>query len=310
LKNRAENAKDLTGKGKNLLEGFNDFPLMEVLPQLSIRYLYDAESADAFRNSRAIVKSVHHWLHSRGVDLIFVPVPKMTEVYLDHFIQPAPTDGIASPHVRKMLLELLEADVEVFDVLPIFQAMRDADAEYLYNTADTHWAPRGMRIVAKHLADRIERYRFGARARYSLPIVKTSLGPFGFEGNCDADLEKQNGWVGLTKEQKTRALAFQTSNNVDVSMNDGNKPSSDALSPVVVIGHSYVWYFREQLVRELNMPIQDAIGAQYTTEAFQDFLREPERLEHARVLIWVTTPDYFKNFKPLPAPIAGGLTQR
>ena len=57
-----------------------------------------------------------------GIDVIFVPVPKMTEIYPEYFTDHCPDDRIIAPHIRQAMLELLEADVEVVDLCYAFQA--------------------------------------------------------------------------------------------------------------------------------------------------------------------------------------------
>jgi hypothetical protein len=200
----------------------------------------------------------------------------------------------------------LDEDVEVVDGLALFRSLRDTDSEYLYNTTDTHWAPRGMRIMAKEIADRIERYKFGARARFAQPIVRTSTGTY-----VKVDAINTLGGLGgawrLSPEQRTRAERAQTKTLSEVRMQDGRTPPDDSTSPVLVIGHSYVWYFREQLIKELNLLTCTRIAAGQTTEAFAEFLREPEILNHCRVMVWITTDQHMTHLHPMPAPIMSVL---
>jgi hypothetical protein len=282
------------------LEGRDGFPLFEAGAPVHLNYLFDPSLLDGFRRDRLVV-AAHRWLLQRGIDLIFVPVPKMTEVYMEHFLEPCPVNGIIAPQVRHTLLELLDEGVEVADGLPLLRSLRDTDTEYLYNVAETHWAPRAMRVMAKEIAGRIERYQFGARARYGLPIVKTSIGPYG--------IESRSGLVGdrtgsiLTPEQAKRGERAQTTNLSEVWMQDGQEPSDDPASPVVLIGNSYGYGFRDQLIKELNLLIHTRISDGGTTEFFGDFLRQPELLSHCRVVVWITTEQHLTLFKPLPEPI-------
>jgi hypothetical protein len=286
------------------LEGRDGFPLFEIGSRRYLRYLCDPILLDSFRRDRQVV-AARNWLSDRGIDLIFVPIPRMTEVYIEHFLDPCPPDGIIAPHVRKTLLEMLKDDVEVVDCWSLLRSMRNTDSEFLYNATDAHWAPRGMRIVAKEIADRIERYNFGARARFALPIVRTLPGPYTFRDifgkytNFGRDI--------LSPEQAQRAAAAQTTNQAEVRMQDGKRPPADADSPVIVIGHSYVWHFREQLIKELNLVIDARVVPDQTTECFADFLRQPELLAHTRVIVWVTTEQHMTRFKPLPKPVADRL---
>ena len=138
LKAQAEPAN---GPGYEVLEGRDQFPLFEVQSRWNLNYLVDPGLMDGFEKDRPVI-AASRWLRKQGIDLIFVPIPKMTEVYIEHFLDPAPADGIIVPHVRKALLNLLENDVEVVDGFSLLRAQRDTDKEYLYNPADDHWAPR------------------------------------------------------------------------------------------------------------------------------------------------------------------------
>jgi hypothetical protein len=288
------------------LEGRDNFPLFEVAARTQLKHLYDPASLDQFRRQQPVVVA-QRWLRERGIDLIFVALPKMTEVYIEHFFDRCPKDGIIAPHVRQALLELLDNDVEVVDGFRLFRPFRDTDAEYLYHTADTHWAPRAMRITARRLADRIERYRFGARARQALPAFKSALGPAKsstFSTEFGKMLPPQDGWQALSPEQRERAAGAQTSTDLVTTTWDDRVLTGDPNSPVLVIGHSYVNYFTDHLARELNMQVRTISAANGTTEAFDDFLRDPETLARCRVVVWITTGYHMTRFHPLPPPIA------
>ena len=104
-----------------MLEGRDQFPLFESAPE----------------HYSCMLSSRHRWIRSatsnplrrrpagfseQGIDVIFVPVPKMTEVYPEYFTDHCPSDRIIAPRVRQAVLELLEADVEVVDLWYAFQA--------------------------------------------------------------------------------------------------------------------------------------------------------------------------------------------
>jgi hypothetical protein len=297
--------------GLTVMEGLSGFPLFEVSPGMHLRHLYDPDSVDPFRKERPVV-AARRWLGARGIDLIFVPVPKMTEVYVEHFLDRCPADGVVGPHLRRTLLELLDNDVEVVDVFRLFRSKRDADEEYLYNSADSHWAPRGMHVVAKELADRIERYRFGSQARYGPPVVKTCPEPYwaSLSNSLGGDLPFQDGWISLSDEQRKRAVAAQAAVSLQVTTPDGNRPADHPESPVLVIGHSYLRHFRELLVKELNLLVQTNFGKNNTTEGFADLLRDPELLAHCHVVVWVTTEQHLTRFQPMPPPILAALEEK
>jgi hypothetical protein len=280
-----------------VLEGKNDFPLFEVWPRNYLCYLYDPDLWTEYRRDQPVV-AARRWLRRRGIDLIFVPVPKMTEIYIENFLDPCPRDGVIAPNVRRTFLELLDDDVEVVDAFHMFRSARNSDPEYLYNVADSHWAPLAMRITAKELAHRIQRYAFGARARAADPITSTRESAFNWE---------QNGWLALNPRQEKLAKAAKPATYPHAYLLDGGPLPNDPNSPVIVMGHSYVNYFREQLVKELNLLTNTITGPGFTTQFFADFLREPEKLDHCKVIVWITTEGHMTVFKPQPPDVTAAL---
>jgi hypothetical protein len=242
-----------------VLASLDGFPLFEIHAGKYITHLFDPASLEQFRCERPVV-AVDRWLRRRGIDLIFVPIPKMTEVYIEHFVDPCPPDGIIAPRVRQAHLEMLEADVEVVDGWRLFRPVREPDPEYLYNPG---------RYVFRDLA--------GAVGGFGRGLLST--------------------------EQYDVAQPAQTTTLSDVRMQDGEPPPDDPNSPVLVMGHSFVPKFREQLIKELNMLTHTRAFDHQTTESFADFLREPELLAHCRVLVWITTTQHMTWFQPLPPQV-------
>jgi hypothetical protein len=287
------------------LSSVDGFPLFQVGAPMHISYLYDDDSCmEAFRRVRPVV-AASHWLKKRGIDLIFVVVPRMADVYIEHFVSACPPDGIIAPHARRAIHEPLSDDVEVVDGFSLFRPLRDPAPDYLYNAADTHWGPRAMRIMAKEVADRIHRYRFGKRARYGLPIVRTVIEPFRVGkaiGGIGDGL-----WLALTDEQAAIAEKAQPKVGSGVYLAENSSleidPPDDRNSPVLVIGHSFVRGFREQLIKETNLLVSTKTRDNQTTEVFGDLLREPELLDHTRVVVWIATTQDLTRFKPLPPVI-------
>jgi hypothetical protein len=295
-----ERAADRVECQYEALAGRDNFPLFEVGAHYFLPYLFDPAVIEPFRRERPVI-AAHRWLRQKGIDLIFVPAPRMTEVYIEHFLDPCPKDGVIAPHMRRTLLELLKEDVEIVDGFSLFRSVRNSDEEYLYNAGTPHWAPRAMRVMAKEIAGRVERYKFGARARYAMPMCKTGPGPFVWQGRLGGIDDV--GYQSLTDEQKKRAIAAQTTNESHVTMLDGRSPPNNPDSPVVVVGNCWVDSFGDQLVKELNQLTSTFAGPSQTTEAFTDFLRDPKLLERCRVVVWITSEQHMTAFKMLPAPI-------
>jgi hypothetical protein len=298
-------------KGKSEpLAGRADFPLFEIEPADNLVHIYDPSGMAEFRRKREVV-AAQRWLRARGIDLIFVPVPKMAEVYAEEFIDPCPPDGVLAPHLRQALLELLESDVEVVDVFALFRPERQPNPEYLYNTADTHWAPRGMRIAAREIARRVARYDFGSRARSAPAVVSSAPGPFDIHGPSAGmtlgDMPFQGGWLTLTDAQRTRAERAQTRTCEQVTLPGARVPSADPSCPLYLVGNSYGFNFRELLIKETNLLLRSGLYNGMTTEVFGDFLRAPEALDGVRVMVWLTTEQQMCRLKPMPDGIMAAL---
>jgi hypothetical protein len=292
-----EERHDELEASSEVLEGKNNFPLFEVAPWAYLPYLYDSDYWNG-RHTDQPVFAAHRWLRARGIDLIFVPVPKMTEVYIENFLDPCPADGIIAPNIRHTFLELLNEGVEVVDAYRLYRSLRNTDREYLYDVADSHWAPRAMRIMAKELADRIRRYDFGAKAQSAPPITISVLSRFDRE---------QYGWPALKPYQKKLAEAAKPGTFMHPVRPNGQQPPDDPNSPVIVIGHSYVDFFRDEVIGELNLLTNTITGPGFTTQFFADFLREPEQLSHCKVIVWITTDGHMPSFEPLPPAITAAL---
>jgi hypothetical protein len=78
---------------------------------------------------------------------------------------------------------------------------------------------------------------------------------------------------------------------------------------VLVVGHSYAPKFCDQLVKEANLRVRSQISSGLTTECFAAFLRNPELLDHCRVVVWITTEQHLTHFHAMPEPIMAALKE-
>jgi hypothetical protein len=254
-------------------------------------YLYDERFFDALRSQRPI-QAASRWLRARGVDLIVVPVPLQPEVYSEHFLDPCPVDGIIAPHVRKTLLELLTADVEVIDA---WRILREGRSSRLYRLADNHWTPGAGRLVAIEVARRIGRYGFGKAAKESVAIATGSL---------RTEPEDQTGWKALSEAQLQAAERAARDWPVATAI-DGSNLQDDPDGPVLLIGDSFAMTgdFGPQLVLASNLQIRRDCSCAQMAQAFADFLREPESLRGVRVVVWVMEASNLAGCVTMPAAL-------
>ncbi len=103
-------------------------------------------------------------LKALGIDLIVVPVPSKLEAYPRAFESEVP-EGIPIAVARLThTLKLLEADVEVVDLLPtLLETMTEDDAIPVYERSGHHISGIGVRAVAELIQKRLDRYRFTGR---------------------------------------------------------------------------------------------------------------------------------------------------
>jgi hypothetical protein len=283
-----------------------DGPLFQPALRAQLGHVTNPGDWDAFRKA-GILLAANRWLKERGIDLVFVCVPSMPEIYIEHFLDKVPADGVVAPHVRRALLELLERDIEVVDA---YRSMRDArDGEFQFLPGDHHWNQVGMAATVRDVAARLSRYQFGKDASRAAPVTKTTAGPYVLPPTGTAEEWRP---IPNTLTESQWAAARQTlPRSMDfITAADGSKLADDPRSPVCLVGNSFAMYFQEMLIREANLQIRSRWGSGQTVEAFPGFLREPETLEGVRVLVWVTSYDAISSFRRLPEPIMPSLGPR
>ncbi len=293
------NAKGYSEGRYEVLESLGDPPRFEAWPSNYLRYIANAPlSTDAFISQTAFVSSIDaisRWLASHGVDLIFVPVPKMTEVYADQFVPQTPADGIVAPPMRRAIHDLLDRGVEVVDLLPVFLEAKKKPGPSLYQFADPHWAWTGQRIALEEIVKRLRRYPVVRKAQKGPPLYRSYV-----ERRDLAAISAARG--ALTPEQATRVKPFLTY-DVELVVPVGKAPLASETSPVALAGDSYNNGLEANLSHRLNLPIRD-LHASGSSSPFKDLLRDPESMKSMKVLIYlVSTPGLWEYPSKLPGEI-------
>ena len=241
------------------------------------------------RPSLGAMIRVSKWLRARGVDLIVVPVPRVAEIYGDTMVTRTPSDRILAPHMRRLVLELSQADVEVVDLLPALLKNRDTDPEALYLYADGHWSDRAQRLAAQELAKRLNRYTFVRKALMQKPLYRRVPTTLPILGSVYVHLNAQD--KSLMKD----ILAATPITKVTSLVGEPFEEPTD--SPVVVIGDSFTHVFQLAITKgsgidallssEINIPISNVSSAGATTGPVKEFLRRPELISNRKVVIWI-----------------------
>jgi hypothetical protein len=286
--------------------GTHGFPLVECEPRIFIRYMYDLQLLDQWHAERSVA-AASRWLKQRGIDLIVVPVPKMTEVYPEFFAAHCPADRVVVPRFRRIVQDLLQADVEVIDPLPLLLAERDPSPEFLYQPVEPHWSARGQRVAARAIAERLQRYGFGQQALADRPVCKVVEAPYdrGFE-----PVEKCPYFAVLGPEQRRRAEKVQPASYPAITKDDGAALGHCPYSPVMLIGDSYNKGMADWVTREANLPLRLHYWGSGTTQMFAAFLRDPALLNDCKVVVWTVCMTTLVNGDwPIPPAVRAALKQ-
>jgi SGNH hydrolase-like domain, acetyltransferase AlgX len=276
----------------------------------------DPEKYQGTRPAVQAVIAVSRWLKRQNIDLILAPAPKMAEVYNDRLGLPVPPGRIAAPHHRRLLLDILNADVEVVDLLPAFLTERDSDPQPLYIPDDSHWSDRAQLIAAREIGKRLKRYAFVKTALGGKPLFAVSPMEMPFHGSA----------LGLmNNSQKAEVRDFSAHMKLTrITKLDGVPFEEPQQSPVVVIGDSYTHYFQLAILKgtgidallskEINIPISNVSSAGATTGPIKDFLRNPFLLRDRKVVVWIVTNtilsyDSLWDLPQLPEQVAAPTTK-
>ncbi len=297
------NSKGFTESRYEVLESLGEPLRFEAWPSSYVRYVANAPvSTSEFLTRTAFVSSIEtisRWLASRGVDFIFVPVPKLTEVYPDAFVAGAPADRIVAPQMRRAIVELLERNVEVVDLLPLFlEARNRPGAPSLYQHSDPHWAWEAQKIALEEIVRRLRRY----------PEVRRALAaPRRFRTWTERrDLTSVSAAFGaLTPEQARRVKPFLTA-DVEFAAPLGTTPLASDTSPIALAGDSFNNGLEGGLAARLNMPIRDLHASGGSLAPLKDLLRDPESMKSMKVLIFLVNNQALWEF---PATLPGEIAK-
>jgi purine-nucleoside phosphorylase len=200
----------------------------------------------------ANVVDLSRQLAERGIDLIFVPVPPKSEVCPESLSTRVPEGCGVSPERAELMASLLEAGVEVIDLLPGFlEEKGKADGDCLYLAVDSHWNHRGIASAARQIAARLRRYEFVPKAD-SAKAHTTKQGT----------VRRVSSVVKYMKPTEKESYPAEDWTVEQVITPDGTPYKDIDVSPVLVLGDSFTTFFAEDsggisahLAKEPGMPV-------------------------------------------------------
>ncbi len=252
-----------------------------------------APAPDRASPSRALdaIVEFNRQLQSRGVDLIYVPVPAREEVYPDKLSAASPIHPLVTPQLTQFMEALTEAGVEVVDLREAFLDEREKHEELLYPISDVHWGTYGVRRAAAEIAPRLRRYKFEGSmppVEYSEKIIR---------------LTNQGNLVTSLPEAARADYPPFEQDVVQVLNPDGTPYRSVENSPVLVMGDSFTMSFEKQsgslsahLAKELQAPVSN-LPSKGGGPKVPRLLAEKGAafLAPRRVLVWVMVSRYLSD---------------
>ncbi len=277
----------------------------------------DLQKQPAGKNPFPAIVDFKNYLMQLGVDFLLVPIPAKVEVFPDKVL-PGKFDlgalPVLNPYGRKLLSELGRAGVEVVDLLPAFLAARAArkkGEELLYQPQDTHWTDRGLRLAARMVAERIQKYPWYAEFSKKTVAYKQEKVNFKRQG----DLVSR-----LAEREKVR---YKPDTLVGHRVVDpaGKPYDDDPQSPIVVLGDSFTGVFERTYCRNAGVSAHIARLIKYPVDLVMSYgggpnvrrklLRRGEQaLLRKRLVIWMFAArdlyDYWEDWEPLSGKKPGG----
>ncbi|MDJ0841186.1 MAG: hypothetical protein QNK37_32035 [Acidobacteriota bacterium] len=230
--------------------------------------IYPVWPGEGEGSSYQAILEFHQKLQALGVDLIMVPVPSKFELY-HHVFETELPEGIPASTARTAaMIKLLEAGVEVFDVLPVLEAARPDAKMDLYEVRGHHLSSYGAMLAADALAERLERYDLKSRDKSRFSHMERK------------SVERAN------SKQPMTAFEVTYDGEVYKHVNDGE---------VVVIGDSQAFAhftasWASHLARAAGAPITDlslSSGGSWASRRAAKLGKE--RLRQTKAVVWIVT---------------------
>ena len=230
-------------------------------------------------------------LRERGVDFVLVPIPERLHVYPERLLEEEPAEavGCVDPAMLAILVELAERGVEVVDLFEPFLDERfdksGADDHLLYHAYDRHWTPRGIRLAAERIAERLLQ-------REGLPEGRAR------EGEDFIVRRERATWTprykpGLEESREPVELFFERVLRPD---GGGAAHEKDRSSPVLVLGDSFSTHLDDEAADVVSL-LYARLGLRLDTillpgggsvNVWQTLARRGDGLAGKRVLLWLT----------------------
>ena len=254
-------------------------------------------------------------LRSQGVELMLLPIPGKSTIYPEYLSRRyKPNFGSATNiHTKEFFQKLRDKGINVIDPTDIlWEQKRASNDDLLYLQQDTHWSPKGMKLVAGYLSDTISKsdwLKGTPKKSYAIQTV---------------DVTRFGDLYDMLNLPKSRSCYKPKTIKVDRVIDaETSKPCrADTGSPIVLLGDSFVNIFSvsdmgwgenaglgEHLAFDLKTPIDIiALNDGGATGSREQLARRPNALVGKKIVIWqfptrdLTNPESDWKIIKIPKP--------
>lgn len=248
----------------------------------------DPWTSDSLDNPIEAVVDFQKELQKFGAELLVVVVPGKPSVYPE-FLNPVlyGRKGRGFSPAERFLDSLSARGIQTVNLFPVLQKakLKDRDGDFLYLFTDTHWTPRGARVAAKAIADRVKKYPFYGEISHEL--LQDSL----------VSVER-TGDVATMSDLESEFPAQVVEAHVVKNAKTGQPLRSDfRKSKILILGDSFSRIYEtdapmsagwiSQFAEELQIPVASVVsdgGA--STLVREKLARRSGVLKNKKLVIW------------------------
>lgn len=223
-------------------------------------------------------------LQKKGIELLVVMVPGKPSIYPE-FLNSSWDSSSEPPftHSKEILKQLNAKGIQTVDLYkPFIEAKKeDQDSNYLYLYTDTHWTPRGAKLAASVVAEKVRSMSFDLPVSYykEEPISAERVGDIGVMTSLSVFPSQ---WVQAQQVKDSAGNLFK----------DNYRHSS-----ILIIGDSFSRIYQTDaprsagfislLAKELNTPLASIVSDGGASTLVRETLsRRSGVLKGKKLVIW------------------------
>ncbi len=258
-----------------------------------------AFGGDNREKKAACIGHFRRQLEAHGTDLVYLLIPNKLDTYAYLFCENVGDTSIC-PEQTKLMIQLLEHDVEVLDLRKEFRRAARERGEAVFYRHSHHWAPPGIAIAAREVFDRLKRYDILAFAdTYRAEFEVRQLNILGEVENHVERPELTPGTIALNQVFLSDGIILRDPGSPVYFLGDSNAVHLDWMSAGL----------RAQLSRKIGLPVYTQGRGGAAPSVPRDF-KEKYLSCPPKVLVWVMESVLYPDERWIPTdlgPPSGGI---